>query len=138
MQKFKKVSYLILGSIFVAIGLIGIFVPVLPTTVFLLLAAFFYARSSNRALHWLLHNRWFGPYIRNYREGRGMAVRDKVVTLLLLWITITATAVFVIEDIWVRLLLFAVALGVTIHLLWIKTYRPNRDVRAHENAVETE
>ncbi len=116
------------------LGLLGIFVPVLPTTVFLLLAAFFFGRSSDRALHWLLHNRWFGPYIRNYREGRGMEVKNKVFTLAVLWTGIGATIVFAVDTLWVRLLLLAVAVGVTIHILWIKTYYPDRNSLS-ENGV---
>jgi uncharacterized protein len=122
----KKILFISLGSVFVTLGVIGIFIPILPTTPFLLLAAYFFARSSDRALHWLLNNRWFGGYIRNYREGRGMALKDKIITLSSLWITIVLTAVFIVDNGWVRLVLAAVALGVTLHLLRIKTYSPKK------------
>lgn len=95
----------------------------MPTTPFLLLSAYFFGRSSERALHWLLHNRWLGAYIRNYREGRGIALRDKIFTLALLWLTILASTVFWIENNWVRLVITLVAVGVTAHLLRTKTYR---------------
>ncbi len=120
------------------LGLVGIFVPVMPTTIFLLLAAFFFTRGSNRALQWLLNNRWLGPYIRNYREKRGMAVRDKVITLALLWISIGFSIIFLVENNWVRLVLLAIASGVTLHLLTIKTYRPDRQPVPKENVVESE
>ena len=69
-------------------------------------------------------NRWCGEYIRNYREGRGLPLQQKILTLALLWITIGATTVFVVPLWWVRVLLLAIASGVTFHLLRIKTYKP--------------
>lgn len=121
----RKTIYLALGSLFVALGLVGIFIPILPTTPFLLLSCFFFARSSDRALQWLLNNRWLGAYIRNYREGRGIALRDKIITLTLLWLTILASVVFGIQNNWLRVLVILIAAGVTIHLTRTKTYTPN-------------
>ena len=100
------------------------FLPVLPTTPFLLLAATCYARSSERFYHWLMTNRWFGEYIKNYREGRGIPLKQKVVTILLLWLTIGSTAWLAISQWWVRLILLGIAVGVTIHLAKVKTYKP--------------
>jgi len=115
------------GTVCVALGLVGILLPVLPTTPFLLLAAVCYGRSSSRFLHWLLTNRWFGAYIQNYREGRGLPQREKVLTILGLWLTIGVSVVYVVSQWWLRLVLIAVALGVTIHLLRIKTARLEHD-----------
>lgn len=111
------------GSLSVALGVIGIFFPVLPTTPFLLLAAFCYARSSERFYHWLLNNRWFGAYIRNYREGRGIPLTEKILAISSLWLTIGFSVLFVVQVMWVKLLLLAIAVGVTIHLVRIKTLR---------------
>jgi hypothetical protein len=110
------------GTLSVALGVVGMFFPILPTTPFLLLAAACYARSSDRFLHWLLNNRWFGAYIRNYREGRGMPLVTKVLTLLALWGTLALSAAFATSAWWLRLLLAGVGLGVSIHLLRLKTY----------------
>ena len=66
------------GTLFVGIGVLGIFLPLLPTTVFLLIAAACYARSSDRAYEWLMTNRMFGRYLRNYHEERGATLRSKV------------------------------------------------------------
>lgn len=112
------------GTLFVGLGVVGMFLPVLPTTPFLLLAALCYARGSQRFYHWLLHNRWCGAYIRNYREGRGVTLRHKLVGLFFLWLTLGYAAGFVVQPWWGKALLGAVALGVTIHLLTIKTYHP--------------
>jgi len=112
------------GTIFLGLGTIGIFLPVLPTTPFLLLAAACYARSSKRFYDWLLSNKWFGSYIKNYREGKGIPLKVKVYTISLLWVTILFSAFFVISIFWVRVVLILIAVGVTIHVLTIKTYRP--------------
>ena len=101
--------------------MLGIFVPLLPTTPFLLLAAFLYARSSERFHAWLLTNRLVGSYIRRYQEHRSMTRRHKVLTLVLLWTVIGCSACFVVSLWWARLLLAIVAVSVTVHLLWIKT-----------------
>jgi uncharacterized protein len=126
-QKIIKFTYIFLGIIFVLLAFIGILLPVLPTTPFLLLAAFFFARSSDRFLHWLLNNRWFGAYIRNYREGKGMTARSKAFTLSMLWLTIGATAIFGVNSTWLRLLLLGIASGVTFHLARIHTFNPETE-----------
>jgi uncharacterized protein len=94
---------------------------ILPTTPFLLLAAACFARSSRRFFDWLLTNRFCGSYIRNYREGRGLPLRQKVLTILLLWITIGYTSWFVASAWWTQGLLLAVAVGVPVHLARTKT-----------------
>jgi uncharacterized protein len=127
MKKFVRVILILLGLICVLVGIVGIFLPLLPTTPFLLLAAFLFARSSDRFLDWLLTNRWFGTYIRNYREGRGIPAREKAITLVTLWLTICFAAFFVIENLWVQLILLGIAAGVTTHLLRVKTYRPEME-----------
>ena len=115
---------IVLGTLCVALGVLGMFLPLLPTTPFLLLAAICYARSSERFYHWLMTNRWCGEYIRNYREGRGIPLKQKVLTILLLWLTIGSTAWLAISQWWVRLILLVIAVGVTIHLVKIKTFKP--------------
>ena len=115
---------IILGTLCVALGVLGMFLPVLPTTPFLLLATTCYARSSERFYHWLMTNRWCGEYIRNYREGRGIPLKQKAVSILLLWLTIGSTAWLAISQWWVRCILLGIAVGVTIHLVKLKTYKP--------------
>lgn len=123
MGKVRRLLLVAAGTCSVALGVIGIFVPVLPTTPFLLLAAALYAQSSERFYRWLLGQRYLGAYIRNYREGRGIPLRTKVVTLGMLWLTIGSTAAFVVEGWLLRLLLVAVAIGVTIHIARAPTLR---------------
>jgi len=104
------------GTLCTGLGIIGIFVPILPTTPFLLLAAACYIRSSERFYKWLINNRIFGAYVRNYIEGRGMPTKIKVFTILLLWLTIGLTITFGIQNIVIRIILVCIAVGVTVHI----------------------
>ena len=117
----KRALLVAAGSFFVALGTVGILVPLLPTTPFLLLAAYCYLRSSKRLHAWLLTNRWFGEYLRNYQDGRGVPVRAKAGTLALLWATIAVTALLFVDSLLVRGVLLAIAIAVTVHVLMLKT-----------------
>lgn len=118
-----RVLLVAMGTSFVMLGIVGIFLPLLPTTPFFLLAALCYARSSRRFHNWLLTNRLFGDYIRNYMERKGIPLRVKVLSISLLWITIGCSAVFAVDILLVRILLAAVAVGVTAHILSIRTLK---------------
>ena len=111
------------GTFFVGLGVLGIFLPLLPTTPFLLLAAACYARSSKRFYNWLLDNKWFGNYIKNYQEKKGVPLKVKLSSLSLLWITILFSAVFVVDIFFVRIILILIATCVTIHILYIRTLK---------------
>jgi uncharacterized protein len=124
MAGIKQIALTGCGSVCVALGVAGLFLPIVPTTPFLLLAAWCYARSSRRVYAWLMTNRWCGAYIRNYREGRGISRAHKTACLLLLWLAIGSTAGFAVTRWWVRLALLAIAVAVTVHVLRIKTCRP--------------
>jgi uncharacterized membrane protein YbaN (DUF454 family) len=125
----RKWILMAIGIVAVTLGVIGIVVPLLPTTPFLLLAAACFVRSSERLYAWLIHHKWFGDYIRHYREHRAIASRVKVVVLVLLWGTIGYAALGVVTDWWVRILLGAIAVGVTVHILRLKTL--TKDMLAH-------
>jgi uncharacterized protein len=114
---------IILGTSSLAVGIAGIFVPILPTTPFLLLTAACYARSSKRFYNWLISNRLFGDYIRNYLERRGIPVKVKASSLALLWISIGCSAAFATDTLWVRIILIVIAIGVTTHVLFLRTLR---------------
>ncbi len=117
----KKGLLIIAGSISTAIGIVGIFIPLLPTTPFLLLAAACYARSSQRFYDGLLSNRVFGAYIKNYLEGKGIPIKLKIITLALLWITIGLSVIFAVQHVVIRIVLMIVAIGVTVHIVLVKT-----------------
>ena len=122
--KVWRALLIVTGTLSVGLGVLGIFLPLLPTTVFLLLGAACYARSSPRFYQKLVNHRWLGVYIRSSREGRGMRRRDKAITLSLLWIGIGATIIWSVETIWLRLLLLAIAMSVTVHVTRIPAWRP--------------
>lgn len=124
MKKIVQALFIASGTICVALGVLGIFVPVLPTIPFLLLAAFFYAHSSERFHQWLLGNHWLGQYIKNYQQGRGIPLRHKIITLMALWLGLSFTALTIAPAWWIKLLLLSVGIGVTIHLLRINTLKP--------------
>jgi len=121
--KWFRPLLVIAGTIFVGLGIVGIFIPILPTTPFLLLAAACYAKGSQRFYHWLLSNRWFGAYIDNYRQKRGMPLKIKIVTVALLWLTIGVSVAFAVQSLTVRIILVLIAVGVSIHILSIKTLK---------------
>jgi uncharacterized membrane protein YbaN (DUF454 family) len=125
---YKKIIASILvigGTICVGLDILGIFLPILPTTPFLLLAAFCYGRGSVSFYNWLVYHTWIGAYIRNYREGRGISVRQKVLTIALLWLTIGFTMWFGVPIWWLKIVLGMMALAVTTHVIMIKTLHPD-------------
>jgi len=123
-QKLVKVLLLIVGTFSLVLGAIGIFLPILPTTPFLLLSAACYMRSSERMHKWLLGNRWFGEYIRNYQKGRGIPMKTKIVAITLLWGAIFFSAFIVLDEIFIaQVALLLIAFGVSIHLLRLPTFK---------------
>jgi len=119
----RRYLLIITGTIFLGLGIIGIFLPLFPTTPFLLLAAACYARGSKRFYNWLLTNRWFGNYIKNYRERKGIPLKIKVLAISFLWLAIAYSVIFVVHILLVRIILILIPIGVTIHILSIKTLR---------------
>jgi len=121
MESVKKYVLIAVGSVSVVLGMLGIFLPLLPTTPFLLLAAACYVRSSERFYHWLISHKWFGHHIRQYREGHGIPRRAKIAAIGLLWLSIGSSAIFFAPLVSIKILLLLIATGVTAHLLRIKT-----------------
>ena len=105
------------------LGILGIFLPLLPTTPFLLLTAALYFKGSPRLYNWLLNHRHFGPYIRNFRENKAIPLRAKIISLVLMWGTMLYCIFFLIPLLWVKILLGLIAAGVTYHILSFKTLK---------------
>lgn len=118
----KRILLLTAGSICLLLGGIGVFLPLLPTTPFVLLAAICFSYSNDKAYQWLLKNRTFGPYIENYKTGCGVPRRTKIRALCWLWATM-ALCIFLVSPLYLRILLACIATGVSIHLLSIKTQK---------------
>lgn len=113
----------IAGLFSVFMGVVGIFVPLLPTTPFLLLAAYLFAKSSPKLYNKLLSNKHLGEYIKNYREKKGIKRSHKIFVISLLWVSFSYSAFFAVEALWLRVLLLSIASAVTIHLIKMKTYK---------------
>jgi uncharacterized membrane protein YbaN (DUF454 family) len=126
----RKAALIFTGTVCVALGVLGMFLPLLPTTVFLLMAAYCYSRSSERFHNWLLNNRLCGKYIKNYKSGEGISIRQKISTISILWLSIGFSIWMVGAGFWIILLLLAIAAGVTLHLVLLKTYRPTEPATA--------
>ena len=109
-----RLLWIALGSTFVGIGTIGIFVPGLPTTVFMLLAAACYVRSSDRLYNWLIRNKTFGKYIKDYREGKGMPMRAKIfaqsMMSFFIFLAIFPLSPIAVPGIWLKILVFTLGL----------------------------
>lgn len=118
-----KTLYIVLGSISLALGILGIFLPLLPTTPFLLLTAALYFKGSPRLYNWLLNHRYFGPYIRNFRENKAIPLRAKIISLALMWGTMLYCIFFLIPLTWIKILLGLIAAGITYYILSFKTLR---------------
>ncbi len=126
-QKVVRALFFVAGSVSLSLGAIGIVLPVLPTTPFLLLALACYCRSSKRMTKWVLTNKYFGSYIRRYKEGKGIPIKTKIIALAALWITISYSAFFIVNKWWiVQLILFAIAIAVSVHILRLPTYRETK------------
>ena len=122
-SKIKNSFFVLAGTISLGFGVIGIFLPLVPTTPLLLLSAACYYKGSKRMHHWMLTNKWFGPYLKNYQDGRGISIRTKLLTIVLLWITLSYTSLIVINYLPIQVILFVIAITVTFHILTRPTFK---------------
>ncbi|KXK50200.1 MAG: Inner membrane protein YbaN [Chlorobi bacterium OLB5] len=118
---------LISGFVLVGIGILGMFLPLLPTTIFFILAAWCFARSSEKFHKWLHTNRVFGKYLRNYRVKGGMTVKSKVITIFFLLAGIFFSAMYATDNFFVKLLLAVIGIGVSWHIITLTTIKENSD-----------
>ena len=117
-----KIAFILLGWLFVGLGVLGVFLPLLPTTPFLLLASACFARGSTRLHQWLLNSRPLGQYLRDYEAGRGIPLRAKIMAVGLMWVSLLVAIVRVPHPL-LRVLLALVGIGVTVYLVWFVPVR---------------
>ncbi|HEY1147806.1 MAG TPA: YbaN family protein [Pseudoduganella sp.] len=117
-----RAAFVIAGFISLALGIIGIFVPLLPTTPFLLLASACFARGSKRMHHWLRSHGTFGRYLRDFEDGRGIPLRGKVLAMAMMWPSMIY-AMWRVGHLALQLMLLAIACGVTFYILRLPTSR---------------
>jgi uncharacterized protein len=121
--KFKNLLWIILGVLAFCLGIIGIFIPFLPTTPFLLLSAGFFLKGSDHLYQWLITHKLFGEYIRSFRENRAIPIKTKIIAVAALWVSILASIFFFTESLAIMGMLIAIGVGVTIHILHYKTLK---------------
>jgi uncharacterized membrane protein YbaN (DUF454 family) len=115
-----KLLLVFAGFLSLFLGIIGIFLPVLPTTPFLLLASACFLRSSGKLHKWITGHPLFGRYIRGYEQFKAVTRKAKISAIILLWISI-GFSIYIIPPVWVKILLFFIACGVSVHLLLLRT-----------------
>lgn len=113
----------ILGLLSLGLGILGAFLPVLPTTPLLLLSAALFLKSNRKLYDWLMNHPKMGPYISNFLKHKAIPLRVKVVSITTLWLTLLYCAIFVAEHWALRVFFIILAIGVTIHILSYKTLR---------------
>lgn len=120
-QRESNLFYTILGTISLALGVIGIFLPVLPTTPLVLFSAWCYYRGSERFHDWITKHPYFGPIIEEYGGEEGMTKESKEKAIALTWTAVLLTAVFILDSFFMRAMIIAVAVIGTVVLIRIKT-----------------
>jgi uncharacterized membrane protein YbaN (DUF454 family) len=110
----------ILGTMFLLLGILGLVLPLLPTTPFLLLASACYVRGSERLNNWLMSNKYLGPYIINLKDKRGMPVRAKIITITVLWLSLLFS-IYKVNLLFLDFILLIVGIGVTTLVFKLKT-----------------
>ena len=114
---------LLAGSVSLLLGIVGMVLPLIPATPFVLLSAYCFGRSGSRFHGWLMENRYFGEYVRNFHEGRGISLPQKISSITLLWLSLAYSAFYIGVPLWAKVLLLVVAVGVTRHLVRMPTLR---------------
>lgn len=126
MQQIARTLFVIAGTVCLALAVIGLFLPIMPTVPFLLLASACYMRGSRRMHAWLLAQPHFGQYIRDFEAGRGVPLRAKAFGIGMLWVSILVSSYFFAKEAWLRAVLLVVAVGVTVYLLRLPTLKTAR------------
>ncbi len=126
MQQIIKIALVIVGTISLFLGIVGIVLPLIPTTPFLLLTAACYVRSSERLYKWLMTNKWFGSYIQNYKAGNGIPVKAKLMMLVMIWFSMLYSAIFIAPNLFLRIGFIFGACFFTVLILMAKTLKTDQ------------
>jgi uncharacterized membrane protein YbaN (DUF454 family) len=117
----KKGIYLIIGTLALGAGIIGVFLPVIPTTPLILLSAWCFFRSNSKIYQWVISNEKFGPTIENFQEGNGVTVKTKIRAIVMMWLTISVSVYIFIRNIYLIGFLYLMAVSVSIYLYKLPT-----------------
>lgn len=127
-----KILLMIIGTVSLGLGVIGIMLPVLPTTPFLLLSLACYMRSSSKLHNFILSNKYLAPYVKDYISGNGIPIASKKKAIFLIWLTIGFSVVFIIDKIFVKMMLFIIATIVSTYIWTRSTPEDKRIVENHK------
>jgi len=124
-MKAKRLLVNVLGFLFLGIGAVGVFMPLLPTTPFVILAAVCFSYSNRKFYQRLRRSPFFGTYIVHYEEKQGVPMSLKIKSIIFVWVSLTLSMV-ALQTLWAYILLSVIGAGVTVHLLMIKTKKPTQ------------
>lgn len=123
MNQTRRIIYIVLGTVFLVLGAIGVFVPLLPTTPFWLLTCWFYIRSSEALYSRVMRNRHFGSYVQGFMVDKAIPLRSKLLSIVVMWISTCITFLILPHYLWVKILLVLISIGVTIYIVSFPTKR---------------
>jgi len=122
-----KLLFLIIGSFSLMLGLIGIIIPGLPTTPFVLLAGYLYFKSSDKLYNWLLNQKYLGKYLRDYKSKKAFSKKTMIVAIILMWVMISSSIFLFISEMNIRIIVICVGIIGTVVMLSVKTYTKKND-----------
>ncbi|WP_080903303.1 YbaN family protein [Parabacteroides sp. Marseille-P3160] len=120
-RQIKRTTYITLGSLFLVLGGIGLFMPILPTTPFWLLTCWFYLRSSEKLYRKVMQNKYFGGYMKGFMEEKALTLQAKVVSLVVMWTSAILTSIYLIKNYWIVAGLLVITVCVTFYILSYRT-----------------
>src|SRR4030095_14461973 len=129
LSKTRRVFLTIVGLLSLMAGIVGIFVPIWPTTCFLLLSTACFSRSSDRLYRWMNTNSWFGGHVRQYRETGSVDSRVRILSLVSLWLSLLLSIALVKSSVWLLVVLLAIGVAVSVHLLRLPVQKPLAPLR---------
>jgi len=129
LSKTRRVFLTIVGLLSLIAGIVGIFVPIWPTTCFLLLSTACFSRSSDRLYRWMNTNSWFGGHVRQYRETGSVDSRVRILSLVSLWLSLLLSIALVKSSVWLLVVLLAIGVAVSVHLLRLPVQKPLAPLR---------
>ncbi|MGJ7921053.1 YbaN family protein [Neobacillus sp. LXY-4] len=121
MNIIARALLIVIGTVAIVLGIIGIIVPLLPTTPLILMGAACYVKSSDKLYRLLLRNKWLGGYIEDFQKRKGITLKNKIVSISILWISLGISLYMAIKSLWLSMIIVLIAASVTIVILSFKT-----------------
>ena len=121
----KKIFLTLIGFLFLAVGIVGIFVPVLPTTPLIVLASVIFSMSNEKIYNYIANTKHLGAYVRNYQDKIGVPIKTKIISLVYLWLSLVLSCLF-IEKYFIHWILLVVGVLVSLHIILLKTQSKNK------------